>query len=319
MKRHGLTLLEVVVVLAIIGILMALLLPAIQYSRESARRMDCSNRLRQIMLAVHNYESAHRIVPPSASPSGGFLVTMAPLLEQMGAMEQPGGDLHKDVFLKLSFVRNVSFYHCPSDASSNALDPITRVGGTSYVPNLGTGFLWAGYDGAFQPLRPRLQSRRQPVPGSLGGPLVLGQFADGLSNTAAVGEILLGDGTPDLRRALWSTRSYYGGPADRETFCQACSQHAYATAPNNTPAFGGWDRGRPWYDGTLHHCYNHLLTPNGPSCINGTAPDSGCNTVGSFHPGGVNQAFMDGHLEFISDAISPAVWRKQGTRNGDEP
>ena len=140
--RRGLTLLEVVVVIAIIGILLAMILPAIQYSREASRRMECSNRLRQIMIAVHNYELTYRILPPSGSSTGGLFSILSPHLEQQGAMEALSADTHRDVFIERSFSRRAPFFNCPSDPSSKTIDPHFQVGATSYVGNLGSGYLW---------------------------------------------------------------------------------------------------------------------------------------------------------------------------------
>ena len=155
--------------------------------------------------------------------------------------------------------------------------------------------------------------------GSLGGPLITAQITDGLSNTAAVSEILVSDGSPDIRRASFATRSSYMAPNERDTFCNACLQYAYRTRPNGQVSFGGWTRGRPWYDGTIYQMYNHLIRPNGPSCKNGPSSDSGSNTVGSLHANGVNVAFLDGRTIWISDKIDLMAWRNHGSRHGHEP
>ena len=152
MKRNALTLIEIVIVIAIIGILMALLLPAVQYSRESARRMDCSNRLRQIMLAVQNYESANRILPPSGSSNGGMFVTLLPYLDQQSKAQLH--DSESVTEFDVTFFKQVTLYNCPSDPASRILDPVQHAGATSYAGNYGTGYLRAGFDGAFQFLEP---------------------------------------------------------------------------------------------------------------------------------------------------------------------
>ena len=318
MKRKAFTLLELVIVIAIIGIMIALILPAVQYSREAARRMDCSNRLRQIIIAVQNYESANKTLPPSGSSSGGLFAVLAPYLEQQGQTGILNSESFFDSRYKISFVRQITFYNCPSDPAARIRDPGDQLGATSYAGNYGTGYRWAGYDGAFQPLEPIPPQPNDP-PGSSGGPLLLGQVIDGLSSTAAVSEVLVGNGSLDIRRGVWRTRSYYGAAGDRETFCQACSQQAYQVLPGGMPSFAGWEKGRPWYEGNIQTMYNHLLTPNGPSCMNKTAPEEGANTVGSAHTRGVNVAFLDGHLEFVGDGINLLAWRRIGSRNGQEP
>lgn len=92
-RRYGFTLVELLVVIAIIGVLVGLLLPAVQSAREAARRMQCSNNLKQITLAMHNYESAHRKMPANftsgTSTSGNFSVfaKMAPFYEQGNVLD----------------------------------------------------------------------------------------------------------------------------------------------------------------------------------------------------------------------------------------
>ena len=220
MKRKAFTLIELVIVIAIIGILVALILPAVQYSRETARRMDCASRLRQIMIAVHNYESAERALPPSSSRTGGFLVTILPYLEHHNLLDASVDSIDDKVFYNRKFARTAPFFQCPSDASRGTLEPPEMVGAKNFVVNEGTGFVWSGYDGAFQPLEPEPQVPGQLVPGSLGGVLSLSEVQDGTSNTAAVSELLVGNGSESLRRVLWSSRSYYAGPGDRDIFCQ---------------------------------------------------------------------------------------------------
>ena len=320
MKRKALTLIELVVVIAIIGILIALILPAVQYSREAARRIDCSNRLRQIMIAVHNYEASERALPPSSSKTGGFLVLISPYMEQ-GNLTDAGEDVFNDTFVyKCKFARTAAFFQCPSDSSRGSIQQPDRLGATNYVANEGNGFLWDGYNGAFQPLQALPPKPGIPIPGSLGGVLLVSEIQDGTSNTAAVSEILVGDGSDFLRRTVWSTRSSYLGPGERDIFCRLCKDHGFLVLSNGYISGDRWERGRPWFGGGLHiGAYNHLLTPNQPSCMNGGSPSKGASTVASDHPGGVNISFLDGHVAFEANSVSVAVWRAAGSRISSIP
>lgn len=309
--RRGLTLLEVLVVLTIIGILVALLLPAIQYSRETARRMDCSNRMRQIVAAVHLYESTSGVLPQQT----GFLRKLLPYLEQNGNPVEGDGEVYTDPVFKFTVQRSIPFYRCPSDGSSAIIHE--GQGGANYCSNAGTGWLWSGYDGAFRPLATN-SSNSPPNPNLPGGgPLLLANVTDGTSNTSAISELLTGNGSDERRRVWWHTRSFYGGPNDRDIFCQLCKDQGFQISANGQIFAEYWNRGHPWNSGSIN--YNHLGLPNGTSCTNAGLFPAGISNAASNHPGGVNVAFLDGHLTFVSDSIALPVWRAYGTRAGDGP
>src|SRR2546423_14909376 len=133
-KRSGFTLVELLVVIAIIGVLVALLLPAVQTAREAARRSKCMNNLKQISLAVHNYENTHRTFPIGAYDCcyGTWLLSLLPYVEQgslyqqynrPGAMEgfngANGQDIRYGTAVNLPVTRTqIPSYTCPSDTKS---------------------------------------------------------------------------------------------------------------------------------------------------------------------------------------------------------
>lgn len=318
--RRGLTLVEVLVVFAILAILIALLLPAVQASRESARRTQCSSQLRQLALAVHQYESVFEILPPSGNESGfGWIATIAPYFGQNDPM-QWGTIFDPPVWEanpRPNFPDRIPGLACPSDSSAK-LVPHKDGGTTSYSGNTGTGARWFGFNGLFQPLR-QFRRRRWAFDGPMGGPLGTGAVSDGLSNTCLISEILVGDGSQHLRRGLWNTNSGYFAPDEYLTFAQVCEAQAFHLTPSG-PSGNLWRRGRPWWDGGLGTTlYNHILPPNRPSCYNGTGVPEGAYTVASFHPQGIQSAFGDGRVAFISDSIDPERWRALGSRDGREP
>ena len=150
LRRHGFTLVELLVVIAIIGILVGLLLPAVQAAREAARRMQCSNNLKQLALALHNYESAHKSFPPGAilprlaamtvyPPNGsgsnqartaGYTWSsfILPFIEQSAIYNatvstQPVmGRIVADPVARLLFQTKLSGFRCPSDTGPDLND-----------------------------------------------------------------------------------------------------------------------------------------------------------------------------------------------------
>src|SRR5690554_5619769 len=154
--RNGFTLVELLVVIAIIGVLVGLLLPAVQAAREAARRMQCSNHLKQIALACHNYQSSFGHFPPSAivdlsvtstgnNGSWGVHGRILPYLEQ--------GNLYEQVDLSLAWDHQMSIdamkiptYACPSDPGADQVrDPGSgrpRLYPTTYGFNFGRWFVF---------------------------------------------------------------------------------------------------------------------------------------------------------------------------------
>ena len=301
-SRPAFTLVELLVVIAIIGILMALLLPAVQYAREAARRMSCSNNLKQIGLAMQNYHASSNCFPVARNAwplVHSSLSRLLPYCEQ----EQ----LHNlvDYRTPLSSPANVaasqipvSFFICPSDGARGKV-PSMPDAGSNYVANNGTGTvaygLIAAGDGVFT----------QEYRG-------FNELLDGSSNVAAFSESLLGSGfassgsTPtDYRREVLEVA---GGKDTTPADCQAGN--------------GTWSgkRGGKWIDGHYGNTlYNHFYTPNSRhwDCGNGSH-NKGLSTARSAHPNGVNLLMCDGSVHFRADAIDLGTWRALATRFGSE-
>ncbi len=145
-KRVGFTLVELLVVIAIIGILVGLLLPAVQAAREAARRMQCSNNLKQFGLAMHNYESAHKRFPSGNLAGPSFSVGLSVHSRLLPFMEQAA--LYQMVNYNFAFdhaanndarMQRIPIFICPSDDPSKL--PPTLGGPSSYYGNSGTNIL----------------------------------------------------------------------------------------------------------------------------------------------------------------------------------
>lgn len=235
MKRCAFTLVELLVVLAIIGILAAILLPAVQASREAARRAKCGNNLRQIVLATHAYESTHRVFPSGAMKGFGAHVAILPFIEQSNLFARI--DFSQDASNGNDEVRRtrLQVYLCPSDGSDEVL---AHSAPTNYAVNLGTGLQVGGLDGFFQYYDGVLDYYPGGVLGSR-------DITRGLSNTAAVSEILTGTQSSDRLRTIWFTRSpAVISPDEIDEFRRRCREGEYEIV-NGNPAGDPTSRGRP--------------------------------------------------------------------------
>lgn len=290
--RLGFTLIELLAVTAIVAILLALILPAVQASREAARKSQCLSNIRQISIAVTNYAATHGVYPPSGgTDEASFHVRILPYLEQDPLFRRFNFSLPMSQQAPLANQRP-NIMACPSDSvASNTLS-------SSYFGNGG----WYAIDpsvpgGSFATLTGvfRFISSR---------PLGPQHVTDGLSNTAMLSEFLPSDGQ-DIRRAVWQetpSLPLYGRPPEViGSECLAASSHVF------------WPRGTNWILGGIGETiYDHVLPPNSRGCL-------WVITAGSLHSGGgVNISLCDSSARFVSNSVDLAVWRALGTRQGKE-
>lgn len=334
-KLGGFTLVELLVVIAIIGILIALLLPAVQAAREAARRMQCTNNLKQLALACQVYHDAHKSLPLGSDcwGAGGTLnhadyarylsgwVLILPFIEQVPLYERFMENCNRrdasgnadnglrvwgfDAAIRRS---EAPFMACPSDGRANILQGDHRSG--SYVMSAGDyctkteAHAWSGNDGAsysrgaFQPL--------------MWTPL--SDITDGTSNTACCTERLVGQGGNLVKRAIARTVSAALSSTNHNvcygagyTFVpQACLNLKAGSSYSSTITDFQAEGGSRWYDGqTIMTWANFILPPNAPSCSSGTGHnDPALVPPTSTHTGGVNVALCDGSVRFVSDTVS---------------
>jgi prepilin-type N-terminal cleavage/methylation domain-containing protein len=312
-RRVAFTLVELMVAIAIAAILIAILLPAIQAARAAARRSQCQSNLRQIGVALANYESQHRMWPGGASRGLSWQLSLLPQLEQPSlAALIDYSQLGDDAAWQIRGIV-LSTYVCPEDPMLHLFEAAngTTTASTNYLGNSGTGVLNAGFDGIFrnlQPWKPAIYSD---------GPVRSADVKDGLSHTAAVAEVLHSLGftsTPRLRM-VWNLPQTYSS-ATYPQFLSACQ-----SLPEDPAAYGyvgsGIAHGWQWVRGSIgYSTYNHSLLPMEPSCFNGTEVPTGIYSAGSGHRSVTHLLFADGHTAAVSHTVNHRVWVDFGSRNG---
>ncbi|MHC5537443.1 DUF1559 family PulG-like putative transporter [Singulisphaera rosea] len=323
-RRSGFTLIELLVVIAIIAVLIALLLPAVQAAREAARRIQCTNNLKQLGLAIHTYESTHGSLPvgrvwkpvPGYAFPGFFMgpqntnwfTQLLPQLEQAAAYNAFNFDvglegLPDSTGMPLGFAVNstvfltkVSAFQCPSDSvrdlrvtwPTNGRVIVAARG--NYVASWGNT-VWSQFNSAGGGA-----TRNQPAvfrPAAFGHQAVrLSGITDGTNSTIFTGEVIQGSEN-DARGAVWTLSGVF-----MSRFTPNGLNDYYGVVD---PPLSGGDRLGEGF------------------CVNESGRKLPCITVPfpfydfyagsrSRHPGGVNAGFGDGSVRFVKDTINEQIW-----------
>lgn len=304
--KAAFTLVELLVVIAIIGVLVGLLLPAVQSAREAARRMQCMNNLHQLGIALHNYESALQVFPPGRTATGFSAHSML-----LPYMEQENVSRMIDFRFAYSHVNNaaaaatpISSFLCPSDTTTNIP---AGLAGTSYRMNQGSGILWG-----VSPTNPADPNFGMANPSGvfyLNSKIRFADIVDGTSQTAAMSE----HGVGDFSNAIASETDTFWpqtNPANADEAMRDCN----AININDLQYQRFSNVGAPWTYG--YHSttlYFHVMPPNGRSCM--FPPGRIATSAQSNHPSGVNLLLCDASTRTVSESIDLQVWRAYGTRN----
>ena len=293
-ERRGFTLIELLVVISIIAILIALLLPAVQAAREAARRAQCVNNLKQLGLALHNYESAQLTFPPGyvsnfdaagtdTGPGWGWAAMLLPQIEQKPLFDAINFSLPIESPSNLtSRLPTLGAYLCPSDtvrsswwvwvrtSSGIPTQKICEVAPSNYVGVYGTSDPGIDGDGIF----------------FRDSKIGIREITDGTSQTIAVGER-----SHSLGEATWvgSVTNAVLFPVDNDGV--------------------GYPRAESGSGMILGHAGGRL----GPGDPNGEV-----NQFYSRHSAGVNFLFADGHVAFLKTTMNPKTFKAFATRSGGE-
>jgi len=352
-KVSGFTLIELLVVIAIIAVLIALLLPAVQAAREAARRAQCTNNLKQLGLAVHNYVSQNNVLPlqtmyPASADvswgwSYGWPLALLPQIEQQSMFNAFNfntglfGNSPTPNFASLGNTTvayiQIAALICPSDGTKKP--PAAPYGTTNYVGNMGG-------PGVINAMTGTIVANGAFISGwgdsNNFGPIGIEAVRDGTSNTALFSERLVGiNGGPtvrldsvDAKRAIFNTPTggaWKSGTTGAQLFVAGCRSLLGSTLSINSTANGYvWCASYPWH--VTVNDYTHFGPPNQPACQNPATENFGSwlTFVGpshsappnSNHPSGVNMAFTDGSVRFVKDTVNLQTWWAIGTRNSGE-
>ncbi len=329
-SRCGLTIIEILVVVFIIGVLIGLLMPAVQMAREASRRMSCSSNLKQIGLALSNYHSTHRVLPFGCGPDDDRLAStlgslnarrysahsqLLPFIDQQNVWETINFNIAPFHPFINSGVGNIEIINSGGLAAENGAAAVTVIptficpsdidrleipwGHNNYRSCNGSS--WQGRNGN----------------GSFGqvSAVRFRDISDGLSNTALFSERC--KGTPnqdsfDYLSDLYDIKGIWSEATFRD-FCLSLSPETAQAYNQNI------DSGQNWLEGNFNWTrYNHGVPPNRVSCKNGFTWDGVFMAASSRHNGGVNMLLADGSARFVSESVDITIWNGLGTIGGGE-
>jgi prepilin-type N-terminal cleavage/methylation domain-containing protein/prepilin-type processing-associated H-X9-DG protein len=350
-SRRGFTLIELLVVIAIIAVLIALLLPAVQAAREAARRAQCTNNLKQIGLALHNYHSTNDVFPmgQGVSPTGGTgwsgFGPQAALLQFV-----EGGNVYNSINFSIdpnpsigpnltAYQTEIKSYLCPSDPESGTL----RDNINNYYGCMGTTTLYQQGTTAKPPYAAGINGN--PTSQGFNGNGVffyaisygINSITDGTSNTIAYTESLAGNDQSNGYRGNSITTVSAGDPSavlsdarSNLTAVNAAALSCTTTFQTNAKSGGAGifgSTGSQWISGIMaYSLFNTILPPSssqypwGGCKFRGSGVLEGVNIMNSQsnHPGGANFMFADGSVKFLKTTINQLTYMSLGSRNGGE-
>lgn len=322
--RRAFTLIEMLVVIAIIGVLAALLIPAVQQAREAAARTQCANNMRQMGLALHNYLDRNKRFPTSGEGVNAAGTGTAFDLQSTFTLILPfmeGGDIYERYDLSLPYNGSagnrtvaqtvIPSYLCPSNPARPAggRDSL-GYGYTDYMPVAYTDIDPSGTVG--NNVRLAAGSQRSPGGLKLGGSTA-GDITDGLSKTIAIME--------DVGRSETFNTQKYTDPAGIDLLPAGSTfRNAWRWAePDNGNGVSGAP-GAKYGDPGLKVINQNHQPYGGTAALPWTLNNVGPNDEPfSFHGGGCNALFMDGHVTYLRDSINPVALRYLMTPNEGIP
>ena len=306
-KSTAFTLVELLVVITIIGILIALLLPAVQAAREAARRTQCSNNLKQLALAMHGFHEARGHLPPGMNGCcmGTWLVYILPYLENQNLFDQyknlggtfaTGPEFKRTPNDKITGTR-LAAATCPSDTASGYPFLAYEMIKHNYAVNFGNTGLEntnLGENYSFSKVLNQGQPDEVVFHGAPFNSRTTCSFdfiTDGLSNTLLLAEVVQTEGSKDVRGIIW-----WGDGAGFSTYL----------APNSS---------QPDLLYSIDVCDP---VGNNPPCGQISSAMPAMFASRSRHSGGVGAALCDGSVRFVANSIDINTWRALSTTRGNE-
>jgi prepilin-type N-terminal cleavage/methylation domain-containing protein/prepilin-type processing-associated H-X9-DG protein len=358
MKRRGFTLIELLVVIAIIAVLIALLLPAVQAAREAARRSQCTNNLKQMGLAIHNYHQVNDCFPPGGFPiypgngcnncGASAHARMLAYLEQQAlynALNFSVGLINDGTYngpyMNVTVAKTrISVFLCPSDSPptwlpTSASAPLTTftAAGNNYFGSLGSSLEFAAQQTGGPPNGPFYYV------GAAGGVTGIRDVRDGTTNTIAFGEWKVGDGNSNkvtIPSDIVFVGSYPAGTTRNNgtlnmpnatlvaafpKWLQACNAAISSGRTSHTS-----QQGESWAFVLAGETLGNVMLPPNPNYVNCNVDSQSGNTLqnpgmyglSSWHPGGANVLMCDGSVKFLKNSTNQQTIWALGSKNQGE-